>query len=168
MSEHIAETLRPFRQTNFRVRGTYEAILSEFIYYESDPRHMESDDIEPMHKLIECTTKAEKEQSFSIGSKKRYNFIQELQQHPEQLKWISDIVLLNERRIFTGNVRLRKVLLGAKIAFDLNLNGGTLNDRARSTLEMIRELVCYVVDLKHWMNHIKIQFARLEPLKFLS
>jgi len=61
MSRHIAEHLRPFKQTNFRVRGTYEAILSELIYYESDQRHMESDAIEPMHKLIECTTKAEKE-----------------------------------------------------------------------------------------------------------
>ena len=61
MSKHIAEKLRPFRQTNFRVRGTYEAILSELIYYESNPRHLESEDIEPLHKLIECTTKAEKE-----------------------------------------------------------------------------------------------------------
>ena len=61
MSKHISETLSPFRQTNFRVRGTYEAILSELIYYESDPRHIESDDIEPIHKKIECTTKAEKE-----------------------------------------------------------------------------------------------------------
>ena len=94
--------------------------------------------------------------------------IQELQQHPEQLEWISDIVLLNERRIFTGNVRLRKVHKGTKISFDLNLNGGTLNDRARSTLEMIRELVCCVVDLKYWMRHIKSEILRLKPLEFLS
>ena len=93
--------------------------------------------------------------------------MQELNCHPQQLKWIASIKRLDDLSILTGRTKLRSVLMDAKLQFDLCLMKTPPNENARSTLSLIRELVCLVVDSKHWVRHIKAQSRRLVSLEFI-
>ena len=67
------------------------------------------------------------------------------------MKWIESIELLDRRSIITGHVRMTKYKEEALLTFDLCLVYSPKSWIGKSILEMIKELVCCLVDLAHWV-----------------
>ena len=83
------------------------------------------------------------------------------------MKWIDSIELLDKRSVITGKVKMTKHNEEALLTFNLCLVFSPQNWVAKSTLQMIKELVCCLIDLAHRVAMIKHKMKLLEPLPFL-
>ena len=93
--------------------------------------------------------------------------ILKLDEHPEEVKWIDSISSLDKRNVITGNVKMIKHNEEVLLTFNLCFVFTPQNWVAKSILQMIKELVCCMLDLHHRVIEIKHQRKFLEPLPFL-
>ena len=91
-----------------------------------------------------------------------------LENDTENFAWISDIGRLNKMSIITGRMAMGIRNMQACFIFDLCLTVTAPNLAAKSTFEMIKEIVCCIVDAQHWKKCIQEDVRRLKNLPFLK
>ena len=154
-SMHLTKYLTDFNEPGDFDYVSIKAVLMKLINIQNGANKKALHSMQPLDELVSYTNAVPCELEKRIPSNERSSLMQELNGHPHQLKWIASIKRLDDLSILTGRTKLRKELMDAKFQFDLCLIKTPPNDNARSTLTLIRELVCCIVDSKHWVNHIK-------------
>ena len=122
----------------------------------------------PLLKLQSYTNYAYCAIDVRFGNRGIYESILNLEHDSQNLKWILDIERLNKMSIITGRMAMSIRKMQATFTFDLYLSVTAPNLAAKSTLEMILQIVCCIVDAQHWQKCIQEDVRRLWNLPFLQ
>ena len=119
-----------------------------------------------LNKLTGRINEPKKHRTYSTQSMLNANYIEELKNHPEQVRWGYHIKSLHRMKVLTGRMKLHRIEEDAMFKFDLNLSADPKNERASKTLAMMREIVGLVTDAKLHLSEIYQKIDKLKHINF--
>ena len=118
-----------------------------------------------LNKLTGRINEPKKHRTYQTQSLLNANYIEELKNHPEQVRWSYHIKSLHRMKVLTGRMKLHQLEEDAVFKFDLNLSADPKNERASKTLAMMREIVGLVTDAK---LHLREIYQKIDQLKHIN
>ena len=164
---HISEWMKGFNDRIPLDLENAKAVLMKLINIETTLYKRKEDRQTALISLVLFTNRQKTKKEQSQEAKKRKQLILKLSEHPEEVKWIESIEQLDRRSVITGHVTMTKYKEEALLTFDLCLVFTPKSWVGKSILQMIKELVCCLIDLAHRVAMIKHKMKLLEPLPFL-